>query len=73
MIVGIDDEEQGLEVVNLEAPIDGPFELDGIALNLRRLDGVRDLAIGTEEAAPVDLEVVILTTHPAQLDSERER
>ena len=57
MIEGIHDEQQRLVVIDLEALIDGPFQLDRIALHFGRFDGVRDFAVGAEQPAAVDLQI----------------
>src|ERR1700733_6968612 len=72
MVERIHDEQQRLVVIDLETLIDGPFELDRIALYFRRFDGMRDLAIRTQQATAVDSKPVH-TAHQAKLDGEPEK
>src|SRR4051794_34731213 len=53
MIEGIDDEEQWLVMIDFEILIDDPFELDRIALYFRRINGVRNFAVGAQESAAI--------------------
>ena len=48
----VHDEQQRLVVVDLGSLVDQPFELRRIPLHLVRFDGVLELAIGAEQAAP---------------------
>src|ERR1041385_8244533 len=69
----VDDEEEGLVVIDLEVLVDHPLELDRIALDQGALDAVLALAEGAQEAAAVDLDPLpggIL--HQAELDGEPE-
>src|ERR1041385_2352251 len=73
VVEGIDHEEEGLVMVDLEVLVHDPLELDGVALHQGALDAVLDLAERTEEPAAVDLDPLprgIL--HQAELDGEPE-
>ncbi len=74
MIERIDDEQQRLEVIDLEALVDHPFDLERVALHVGPVDGVGDLAIAGQQAAAVRLQVVaiLLAAHQAELDAEPE-
>src|SRR5262249_44173423 len=71
MVEGFDGEQQGLIMMNLERLIDGPLELNRIALHLRRFDGVLDLSIRAEQSASVYLEIPE-RAHESEFDGEPE-
>src|SRR5687768_1556127 len=74
VLEGVDDEQQGLVVIDLEVLVDHPLELEREALHLRRGHAVLDLAVAAEQARAVDLEFVRagLVAHEAELDGEPE-
>src|SRR5208282_3604057 len=69
MIERVDDEQQGLIVIDFEGLIDGPFELDRKTLHLRRLDRMLDLSVGAEQTAAVNAKT-LAGTHEAELYGE---
>src|SRR5690242_13571659 len=72
MVEGVDDEQKRLIVIDLEVLVDDPLQLDGIALNLGRLNGVRNLTVGAEQAAAVNLEIAV-PPHQPELDGKPEK
>src|SRR5271163_2992828 len=56
-------------MVDLKALVDGPFQLDRIALYFRRFNGMRDLPVRAKQPATVHLQAV-RTPHQPKFNGE---
>src|ERR1700735_5334816 len=72
MIERIHGKQYRLKMIYFERLIDSPLELQGIALHFGGLNGVRDLAIGAQQAASINFEPV-LAAHQPEFDGEPEK
>src|SRR5665213_4443657 len=76
MVERIDDEQQRLVAIDVERLVDDLRDLERTALDLRGLDGVRDLAERREQPTAVDLQrprgIGRRGAHEAELDAEPE-
>src|SRR5689334_278967 len=58
VIEGVHDVKQWLVMVDLKGLVNHPLQHQGPALDLRRIDGMRDLSVGAKQPAPVHLQPV---------------